>query len=96
MALLEGLFIALVVILGVGVYFYVKRLLIEVKEKKLDILTKHSWIAVRFAKDEINKDNKGLEKRNLALKILKKNVGGDEDFLIQVLQSSYQQMRGLI
>lgn len=76
--------------------FCVWLMILKARIAKIDILTAHSWMAIRVAKDKINKDSRGTEKMNIAMKILRRKVGGKEEDLEDAIRAAVQQMHGLV
>ena len=76
--------------------FSVRYFIIRARVNNIEILTNYAWQAIRVAKDKIKPDGRGAEKFNVAMKILKKQVGGKEEYLEDAIHAAYQQMKGLI
>ena len=91
--LLVCVFSGMMVVVG---GFSVRYFIIRARVQGIEILTNYAWQAVRVAKDKIKKDGRGADKMNIAMKILREQIGGKEEHLEQAIRAAYQQMKGLI
>lgn len=83
----------LVVIAGTIGGVYIKALLGKVKTEKIDAISKYAWTAVRSSEDQISADSKGVEKFNIAMKIMKKHVNDKEEILEDYIMAAYQNFK---